>query len=97
MPAEDKILTLHPDGKKGKNILRGKYDTMRDCILEIFKSQPELGHRELTKLSNELLTGKFDGNISWYMETVLLDLMARGLIRRISEKPVRLGVVENQD
>ncbi len=96
MPAEDKILTLHPDGKKGKNIIRGKYDTMRDCILDIFSAQPEIGHRELTKLSNELLAGKFEGNISWYMETVLLDLIARGLIRRISEKPVRLGVVVKQ-
>lgn len=91
MPSEKKILTLHPEkGKSGKNILKSKYDTTRECIEEIFAEHPEISHKDLTRLSKERLSGKLEGNASWYMETVLLDLMARGIIERVSDKPVRL-------
>jgi hypothetical protein len=33
------------------------------------------------------LTGKFEGHISWYAETVKLDLEARGVIERTKSKP----------
>lgn len=94
MTSEDRIQTLHPDGKTGKNILRKKYDTTRDCLLGIFADFPEISHKEMTRLSNERLTGKLEGNISWYMETVLLDLMARVIIEKIAEKPVRLRIID---
>jgi hypothetical protein len=95
MAAEEKILTLHPEkGKTGKNILKSKYDMTRDCLLGIFTDSPEISHKELTRLANERLSGKLEGNASWYMETVLLDLMARGLIARISEKPVKLRIIK---
>jgi hypothetical protein len=91
MPAEEKILTLHPEkGKKGKNILRSKYDTTKECLFGIFAENPEISHKELTRISNESLSGLLEGNASWYMETVLLDLMAHGIIEKISDKPVRL-------
>ncbi len=98
MPSEDKILTLHPEaGKKGKNILRDKYESTRICLLEIFAEQPEISHKELTRLSNERLKGKLEGSSSWYMETVLLDLMARGFIQKTGEKPVRLRMIKHFD
>ena len=95
MPSEEKILTLHPEnGKSGKNILKSKYDSTRECIEGIFAEHPEISHKELTRLSKERLIGKLEGNASWYMETVLLDLMARGNVEKISEKPVRLRIIK---
>ena len=34
---EEKILTLHPQGKKGVNISKAKYETMRKTILELLR------------------------------------------------------------
>ena len=79
---DDKILTLHPAGKKGVNISRAKYDTMKATILVLLKSKG-LTHDELTKAVNSSLKGKFDGSISWYMESTKLDLEARKAIERV--------------
>jgi hypothetical protein len=95
MFSEGKILTLHPEtGKTGRNILRSIYDLTRECLLGIFSDYPEIRHKELTRFSKERLNGKMEGNASWYMETVLLDLMARGIIKRMSEKPVKLQIIK---
>ena len=95
MPSEEKILTLHPEkGKSGKNILQSKYDITKECLLGIFSDHPEISHKELTQLSKERLKGKLEGNASWYMETVLLDLMAKGMIEKISDKPVRVRIIQ---
>jgi hypothetical protein len=90
MPAEERILTIHPDGKAGKNILRHKYEITRECLLGIFAEYPEISHKDLTRLSKERLHGKFEGNAGWYMETVLLDLIVRGVVQKIEGKPARL-------
>jgi hypothetical protein len=96
MPSEEKILTLHPEkGKTGKNIVKSKYSITKECLLGIFSDHPEISHKELTRLSIERLAGKLEGNASWYMETVLLDLMARGIIEKISNKPVRLRIIKS--
>ncbi len=97
MPSPERILTLHPEGKKGVNILRSKYDITRDGLLGIFADFPEISHKDLTRLSKERLNGKLEGAISWYMETVLLDLMARDIIRKIGDKPVRLSIVKSDE
>lgn len=36
---------------------------------------------------NRNLRGKFTGNISWYAETVKLDLEARKVVERTASKP----------
>lgn len=84
--AEGKILTKHPLGKSGKNITRENYETIKDAILSALRNS-ELTHTELTSQLNKSLKGKFSGNISWYTETVKLDLEARKLIARTSSKP----------
>ena len=96
MPAVDRILTLHPEGRKGKNIIRSKYETTRECLFGIFAEFPEISHKELTRISNERLKGKIEGTISWYMETVLLDLMARGVVQKIGTKPVMLKSIKKE-
>ncbi|HLQ42875.1 MAG TPA: hypothetical protein VK189_08510 [Thermoplasmata archaeon] len=79
---EEKILTLHPQGKRGVNISRSKYESMKKTILEIL-GKAELTHAELTAAVEKKLKGKFDGSIPWYMEGTKLDLEARGVIQRI--------------
>ena len=79
---EEKILTLHPQGKRGVNISKSKYDTMKKTIVEIL-GKGELTHAELTAAVEKQLRGKFDGSIPWYMEGTKLDLEARGVIQRV--------------
>ena len=84
--AEKKILTKHPLGKSGRNIDKQKYETLKQAILSSLQKK-ELTHDELFDQLNKTLKGKFTGNISWYGETVKLDLEARKTIERTSSKP----------
>jgi Family of unknown function (DUF6958) len=83
---EEKVLTKHPLGKSGKNIDKLKYDSVKKAILSALE-QKALTHTELFERLNKNLKGKFTGNISWYGETVKLDLEARKIIHRNAEKP----------
>jgi len=83
---EEKILTKHPLGKSGTNIERQKYETLKKAILSALQNK-ELTHTELFDRLNKSLQGKFSGSISWYAETVKLDLEARKTIERTSAKP----------
>ena len=82
----NKILTKHPLGKSGKNIDRTKYDTLRKAILAALRKD-DLTHTELFSRLNKSLKGKFSGNISWYGQTVKLDLEAKKMIERTASKP----------
>lgn len=89
--AEEKILTKHPQGKTGRNISKKSYDTLKTAILAALRKK-QLTHTELFEQLNKNLKGKFDGNISWYGETVKLDLEARKIIERTTSKPQRYRV-----
>ena len=89
--AEEKILTKHPQGKTGRNISKKSYDKLKTAILAAL-SKKELTHTELFEQLNKNLKGKFDGNISWYGETVKLDLEARKIIERTDSKPQKYRV-----
>jgi uncharacterized protein DUF6958 len=89
--AEEKILTKHPQGKTGRNISKKSYETLKSAILAALRKK-ELTHTELFELLNKNLKGKFEGNISWYGETVKLDLEARKIIERTDSKPQRYKV-----
>ena len=84
--AEKMILTKHPLGKRGRNISRAKYDPVKKAILSSLRGK-ELTHTELFRRLNRSLKSRFPGNISWYAETVKLDLEARKIIERTSSKP----------
>ena len=83
---EEKIFTKHPLGKSGKNISKQKYEPLKQAILSVLQEK-ELTHTELFHQLNKSLKGKVSGNISWYAETVKLDLEARRIIERTSSKP----------
>jgi hypothetical protein len=88
---EEKILTKHPHGKTGRNISVRNYQTMKSAILKVL-GKKELTHTELMNQVNKNLKGKFENNISWYAETVKLDLEARKVIERTSSKPQKYRV-----
>lgn len=85
---EEKILTRHPLGKSGRHISRRKYDVLKKAILAALRGK-ELTHTELFRRLNRGLKGRFPGNISWYAETVKLDLEARKVIARTASRPQR--------
>ena len=89
-----KILTKHPLGKSGRNIDRKKYDTLKKVILSALRKN-ELTHTELFSRLNKSLKDKFSGNISWYGETVKLDLEAKKMIERTSSKPQKYRLKTN--
>lgn len=90
----EKILTKHPLGRSGRNIDRNKYDTLKNALLSALRKN-DLTHTELFSCLNKSLKGKFSGNISWYGETVKLDLEARNLIERTSSKPQKYRLKSN--
>jgi hypothetical protein len=92
--AEEKIITKHPLGKTGRNISKQKYDTLTRAILLVLKDS-ERTHTELFNQLNKSLKNRFSGNVSWYGETVKLDLEARKIIERSSSKPQKYRLKPN--
>lgn len=95
MALPDKILTLHPQGKKGVNISREKYDTIRSFILRTIKKHKQITYQKLNNLAEEKLTDSFDGSVPWYIVSVKLDLEARKIIERIPKtSPHELRLID---
>lgn len=78
---EGRILTLHPQGKEGVNICSRKYETIRDAILNSLSGGKQVSFKELTRSVAELVEGRFEGSVPWYVTTVKLDLEAREMIQ----------------
>ena len=83
---EEKILTKHPLGKRGRIISKQKYEMVQRAMLSALRGK-ELTHAELFDVLKKSLTARFTGNISWYAETVKLDLEARKIIERTGSRP----------
>jgi hypothetical protein len=93
--SEEKIMTLHPDGKQGVNILKRRYDVIKNFILKTLKSRKEISFEELTDMAVISLSKTFDGKVVWYMVTVKLDLEARKIIERVPKtSPHKLRLIK---
>lgn len=79
----ERILTLHPQGKTGVNILKRRYDVIKEFILETIKTHKEITYQDLNIKAIDQLTDTFDGKVGWYIVSVKLDLEARNIIERI--------------
>lgn len=77
----ERILTLHPQGKKGVNIRKEKYDRFRESIIDILKTNEKMSRKELLQEVTLKVEDDFEGSVSWYFTTVKLDLQARGEIK----------------
>lgn len=82
MADQEQILTQHPQGKRGVNISRAKYDTIRAAMIAALRSEGALITTELIG-HVAIAQPNFEGSIPWYTESVKLDLEARGVIERI--------------
>ncbi len=92
---EEKFLTLHPQGKKGVNILKRRYDLIRAYILKVIKKEKEITFQDLCDKAEHDLAKTFDGKVIWYVVSVKLDLEARKIIERIPKtSPHKLKMVD---
>jgi len=83
MKTEEKILTLHPQGKKGVNISLKKYLAIKEFILNLLQNEQEITFEKMITLAEKELSATFDGKVGWYVVSVKLDLEARKIIERI--------------
>lgn len=86
MSKPERILTLHPEGKKGVNIDLGKYNVLKDYILDALSGDEGRGFTELFEQAIKDLQPNFKGKVGWYFVSVKLDLEARGIIERIHKR-----------
>lgn len=90
---ETKVQLLHPSGKKAVKMDKTKYNVFKCSILNFLDVHGAAAHKEMLKaVSTDLKKKKikFGGSVEWHLEWVKLDLEARTLIRRTSDKsPVK--------
>lgn len=86
MNSEEKILTQHPQGRRGVNIKKKKYDQIREYILEVLREKKDMTFELLSDKAVKELSDTFEGKVLWYVVTVKLDLEARGEIERVASK-----------
>lgn len=83
---DDRIMTLHPQGKQGVNIMRDKYEAVRNCLLEAVPNDQtgvalsSIAGSIAPKLPQDLFPG--GEKVTWYVMAVKQDLEARGLIEQ---------------
>lgn len=82
----ERILTIHPQGKKGVSISRQKYDVMSAATLRSLRGRGGVPLQVVLQKVDGDLQGKFEGATSWYFTTVKLDLEARGILVRVPGK-----------
>ena len=93
---DDRILTLHPQGKRGVNINRQKYETIRDAIAEALDGSDGMTYTELVAEVGRRVSGRFDGSVKWYVVSVKQDMEARGLLIRVpGTRPQLLRLVSD--
>jgi len=81
---DEKILTMHPEkGKKGVNISKKKYDTIKNFLVAKIKEAGEISYQDLNDMAVAELKESFEGSVPWYVVSVKLDLEARGVIERV--------------
>jgi len=83
MPKDTRITTQHPQGKQGVNILKRRYEIIKDFILYTINEHTQISYKKLSALAVEQLSATFDGKVVWYVVSVKLDLEARNIIERV--------------
>jgi hypothetical protein len=92
---DEKIMTLHLEGKQGVNVSRTLYETMRMAIVNALEENGVLAFTQLTEVVRTDFADTFDGSINGYVTTVKLDLEARGVVERmLKSRPQQLRLSE---
>ena len=80
---DDRTVTMHPQGKRGVNISRRKYETIRDAIDASLRGSDGMTYTELAAEVSQRVSGSFEGSVKWYVVAVKQDMEARGLLGRV--------------
>lgn len=92
--AQVRVDTRNPNtGRSGPRIAQSRYDPLRRAILAAVPTGgPGVTFGELFRLVRcRLPAAPFRGaSVQWYFTVVKLDLEARGLLRRVGDRPHRL-------
>jgi hypothetical protein len=90
---EEKIMTWHPEGKKGVMMSVTQYTAICDFILSVLK-EGEVTTYDLMERANAALFHRVHKDLSWHVLVVKLDLEARGIISSITRSvPHRVQVL----
>lgn len=95
---QEKYQLTHPEGKKLSAIDADKYKVIKYAIIESLKDGVAITHTELYQRVKSWFVESntpFEGSVSWYTESVKLDLEAMGIIKRIKEKQRLLFTLNN--
>lgn len=93
---ENQILTMHPKGLKGVNILKSRYNLIKDFILKKVELHKEISYQKSSSLAVDELSSSFESKVVWYIVAVKLDLEARNIIERIPKtSPHQLRMKES--
>ena len=91
---EQQIITLHPSRRRGVVIQKVYYRTLRDYILSAIRANKEIAFQHLLEDVKTIFPVGFEGNVSWYLLMVKLDLEARGEIQAfINNRQERLQIL----
>lgn len=63
MSKEEKIMTLHPQGKAGVNILKRRYEFIKGFIVNTIIEHETITFESLSDKAVEELTSSFDGKV----------------------------------
>ena len=74
---------MHPQGKRGGNISRRKYETIRDAIDASLRGSAGMTYTELVAEVSQRVGGSFEGSVKWYVVAVKQDMEARELLGRV--------------
>jgi hypothetical protein len=83
---EEKVMTWHPEGKKGVLMAVTQYTAICDFILNVLK-EGEVTTNDLMERAEAGLSPLIHKDLSWHVLVVKLDLEARGVISSIT-RPV---------
>lgn len=89
----ERIMTLHPTGKRGVHITKARYDAVAQAIVASIAMAGVVPFKDLAAQVEARLPADFDGAVGWYTTTVKLDLEARGVLERVpgaSPQQIRL-------
>jgi hypothetical protein len=88
---DEMVRTSHPLGKQNKPVRKREYDLFTATILAVLRERKRT-HTELVEAVTKRLDGSYEGNISWHVMTVKLDLEAKHVIERTGGRPQRYRV-----
>ncbi len=85
-----KIQLEHPQGKQAVRMDKAKYELLKGSLLRSLSGDAKLSHTEILNFIKADLVSRgieFKGSLQWYLQSVKMDLEAKGIILREGRSP----------